>query len=487
MNPATYPSTGRDWEARFFGDFPQPQRARPARGLPDQRRQLADQGRELQRRRRQHGDVHRAFPAPASVRLPGETLDGVADDWPIDYDTLEPFFDENDRMMGVSGLAGDPLCRRQPPMPPLPLGRSGAARQGDEPARLALVAVRHRPSRRSITRDGRAASISAIAPRPARKARNTTDITYWPEAIRPGVELRTRCRVREITTNEHGFAAGVVYYDADGEEQFQRAEVVVIACNGVGTPRILLNSVSGRFPNGLANSNGLVGKNLMFHPMRGLQLCQRAGRQQQSAADLHLEQGVLRDRPVARLRTRLQHPVRPRRGAVGRSGGQRAAARCRGARASRAPSAPTAITSAVGDLRGSAGGTQPRDARPGAEGQQRHPGAEDHYTISDNSRKMMEHGLAAPKRCWQQPARRDLRRQPDLLRRLAFARHRAHGQRPGAIRGQPWGRSHDVKNLFIVDGSLFVTCGGVNPTRTIQALALYVADKMKQRLANLFD
>jgi choline dehydrogenase-like flavoprotein len=50
-----------------------------------------------------------------------------------------------------------------------------------------------------------------------------------------------------------------------------------------------------------------------------------------------------------------------------------------------------------------------------------------------------------------------------------------------------WGRAHDVKNLFIIDGSLFVTSAGVNPTPTIQALALYIADAMKQRLANLFD
>jgi choline dehydrogenase-like flavoprotein len=50
-----------------------------------------------------------------------------------------------------------------------------------------------------------------------------------------------------------------------------------------------------------------------------------------------------------------------------------------------------------------------------------------------------------------------------------------------------WGRSHDVKNLFVVDGSIFVTSAGVNPTRTIQALALYIADNMKKRLANLFD
>jgi choline dehydrogenase-like flavoprotein len=50
-----------------------------------------------------------------------------------------------------------------------------------------------------------------------------------------------------------------------------------------------------------------------------------------------------------------------------------------------------------------------------------------------------------------------------------------------------WGRSHDVRNLFIVDGSIFVTSGAANPTSTLQALALYIADQMKQRLANLFD
>jgi choline dehydrogenase-like flavoprotein len=50
-----------------------------------------------------------------------------------------------------------------------------------------------------------------------------------------------------------------------------------------------------------------------------------------------------------------------------------------------------------------------------------------------------------------------------------------------------WGRSHDVKNLFVVDSSVFVTSAGVNPTSTLQAVALYIADAMKKRLANLFD
>ena len=61
-------------------------------------------------------------------------------------------------------------------------------------------------------------------------------------------------------------ADGVLYYDAEGVERKQKAEVVVVACNGVGTPRLLLNSVSSHFPDGIANRSGLVGKNLMFHP-----------------------------------------------------------------------------------------------------------------------------------------------------------------------------------------------------------------------------
>ena len=52
-------------------------------------------------------------------------------------------------------------------------------------------------------------------------------------------------------------------------------------------------------------------------------------------------------------------------------------------------------------------------------------------------------------------------------------------------RPREWGRCHDVKNLFIVDGSIWVTSGGVNPTSTIQALALYIADSIKKRLATL--
>jgi choline dehydrogenase-like flavoprotein len=116
------------------------------------------------------------------------------------------------------------------------------------------------------------------------------------------------------------------------------------------------------------------------------------------------------------------------------------------------------------------------------------PAARIHYRISENTRRMMEHGIA---------------RATDILT-AAGAKH-IHGERkalnsPGHLLGtarmgtdpdrsvvNEWGRCHDVRNMFIVDGSIWVTSGGVNPTSTIQALALYVADQMKQRLATLFD
>jgi choline dehydrogenase-like flavoprotein len=269
MKQADYPSNGRDWEARLYDDFATSpnRRARPTDyPINDDNSPIkvvnfnGVGGSTIM----YTGHYPRLHPSDFRVR----SLDGVADDWPIDYATLEPYFAENDRMTGVSGLAGDPAYPpKQPPMPPLPLGRSGT-RFAHAMNRLGWHWWPSDTSVATTEYDGRAPCINLghCTPACTQGAKASTDITYWPHAIRAGVELRTRCRVREITVNEHGMASGVIYYDGEGMEQFQPAEVVIMACNGVGTPRLLLNSVSGRFPNGLANSSGLVGKNLMFHP-----------------------------------------------------------------------------------------------------------------------------------------------------------------------------------------------------------------------------
>ena len=187
----------------------------------------------------------------------------------MSYEDLEPYFDLNDRIMGVAGLSGDPAYPHKTPrqMPPIPLGALGetVVRGFDKlgwhwwPSDCAINTASY---------DGRPAcnNCGPCDIGCARRAKSSTDVTYWPKAVAAGVELRTDSRVREITIGPDGLANGAVYYGPDGQVHEQKAKVVVIACNGVGTPRLLLNSASSRFPNGLANSSGLVGKNLMYHP-----------------------------------------------------------------------------------------------------------------------------------------------------------------------------------------------------------------------------
>ena len=111
-----------------------------------------------------------------------------------------------------------------------------------------------------------------------------------------------------------------------------------------------------------------------------------------------------------------------------------------------------------------------------------------HYTMGENTRKMMDHGIARSKDILEAAGATDIGGEAPILNGgwhlMGTARM---GTDPERSVVNEWGRCHDVKNLFIVDGSVFVTSGGVNPTSTIQAIALYVADQMKQRLANLFD
>jgi choline dehydrogenase-like flavoprotein len=110
------------------------------------------------------------------------------------------------------------------------------------------------------------------------------------------------------------------------------------------------------------------------------------------------------------------------------------------------------------------------------------------YTISENTRRMMEHGIARASDILAVAGARNISCSRTVLNSpghlLGTARMGADPERSVV---NAWGRCHDVRNLFIVDGSIWVTSGGVNPTSTIQALALYIADSIKQRLATLFD
>ena len=259
-------------------------------------------------------------------------------------------------------------------------------------------------------------------------------------------------------------ATGVIYYDADGALHHIGAEVVILACNGIGTPRILLNSTSPRFPHGLANSSGLVGKNLMFHPYASISgtfdepLDGYRGPSNtiwsQQFYETDLARGFVRGYTFEI--TRGRGPV---------------------------------VTALTGMSSGAiARRTQHRHARSSAQRRQRNCGAANQLHAQRqqpaDARSRDRARLRRAARC-RRP--RHQVRSADRGGRLAPDGHRADGQRSRTLVVNEWGRSHDVKNLFIVDGSIFVTSAGVNPTSTIQALALYVADNIKKRLVNLFD
>ena len=270
LDPASYPSTEDDWEIHRQTDFnPDPNFRRLPEDYPvnDSESPIAPLMYNAVGGSTIHWGAH--FPRfhPSDFRV--KTLDGVADDWPVSYRQLEPFFDLNDRIMGIAGITGDTAYPEKSPRqtPPIPLGRlgdtvaSGLDKLGWHwwPSDSAVLTAAY---------DGRAAcnNCGPCDIGCTRRAKASTDVTYWPKAVAKGAVLQTHARVREVTVGKDGLADGVVYYGADGQVHRQDARVVVMACNGIGTARLLLNSRSPSFPDGLPNSSGLVGKNLMFHP-----------------------------------------------------------------------------------------------------------------------------------------------------------------------------------------------------------------------------
>jgi choline dehydrogenase-like flavoprotein len=208
---------------------------------------------------------HRFRPSDFRVK----TLDGVGDDWPISYEDLAPYYDRVSEDFSVSGVAGDPAFPyHEVPLPPFGLGEmehkliAAHNRLGWHwwPGSNSIASVKHNALEPCVRRgaclwgcfDGAKASV---------------DRTHWPVSRKLGVKLVQFARVQRVETDSQGLATGVTYVDKEsGETLFQRGRIVVIAANGIGTPRLLLNSTTAACPDGLGNSSGLVGKRLMMHP-----------------------------------------------------------------------------------------------------------------------------------------------------------------------------------------------------------------------------
>ena len=428
-----------------------------------------------------------------------KTLDDVAEDWPLDYATLAPFYDMNDQVTGVSGLKGNPAYPDYaPPLPPIPIGTLGQTlakgfnKMGWHwwPSDVSILSQDH---------DGRQKCVNAgtCDLGCAAGAKGGTNFTYWPILTKAGVEVRTECRVREILINQQtGFATGVLYHGPDGQLHEQNAEMVIVACNGIGTPRLLLNSKSKLFPDGLANRSGMVGKNLMFHPLTGVSGVfsePMKGHEGPMACSIlsqeFYETGTTRNftRGYGLYSGRSTTPMTYALGGYGIDDPIPWGAEHREFMDNIYPYL-AGLTVVSEDL--------PEEHNcvtldPDIADSDGIPAPKITYRLSENTSKMLRHGEERAKEILLAAGAKKV-----LSKAGGKVWWRAGWHQMGTCRmgNDPknsvvnsWGRSHDIKNLFIVDGSIFVTAGAVNPTSTIQALALYIGDRIKTNIETLFD
>jgi choline dehydrogenase-like flavoprotein len=206
-----------------------------------------------------------------------KSRDGLGLDWPLEYKDMEPWYDKTEALVGVygdnNGLENTPDSLNgslQPPPKPRAhemLVRKGAQRLGIPviPSHMAILTkpLNGRAACFYATPCGRGCSIGA-------NFQSTT--VLLPPAVATGrLDIMTDAMVREVTVGKDGKATGVLYIDKQsGKEERATARVVVLAASGCESARILLNSKSNLFPDGLANGSGKVGRYLMDSVGSGL-------------------------------------------------------------------------------------------------------------------------------------------------------------------------------------------------------------------------
>ena len=404
------------------------------------------------------------------------TLDGVAEDWPFRYADLEPYYDLNDAMMGVSGLAGDPAYPPKPerPMPPLPLGHLGiaAARGFDRlgwhwwPVDAAINSQAH-GARPACNRCGPCLIGCANG------AKASVDATYWPKAIAAGVALRPHAIVQQVVI-EAGRARALAYRGADGRDYLQPASMIVIAGNGIGTPRLLLAS---------GIESPALGRHFMFHPVayaRGLFAQELDGPVGPVGCALYSHEFYETDasRGFKRgLQLQVTRESAPLLQAMRLEEAWGAGAQRR-LREEFRHSLPVLVM--VEDL------PEPENCvmLSGGAAADGLPGVRLEYRVSEASRRMLDFGLdRAEEMLRAAGARRVVRQALAPLAGWHLLGTARMGADPATSVADGRGRCHAVGDLMIVDGSLFPTVGAVNPGSTIGALALKLADDLARDIA----
>jgi choline dehydrogenase-like flavoprotein len=407
------------------------------------------------------------------------TLLGYGADWPLDWREMWSYYREVEEALKISGPLTYPWGPPRPRYPYRPHELNAAAlvlAEGAEalgidwtPTPIATLSAPRGLAHPCVYR-----GMCVIGC--ATNAKQSVLVTWLPRALSAGAEIRDLAMAWRVEHDHHGRATGVHYF-REGRSHFQKARNVVVAGYTIETPRLLLNSASERFPQGLANSSGLVGRNLMVQSNQAVWgLMKPEIRSYKGPPSLaitehwnyhdtdkdffggycYMSQGPL---PIVWANTLAKE-----RGLWGAAlleemekynhqAGLKIVGEC-------LPQERNRVT--LSDERDQYGLPVPRVT----------------YSYCDNDQRLIRHSLKFMRRALEAAGATDVWDENDDTCHLNGTARM--GDDPGSSVVDADCRSWDIRNLWICDGSVFPTVGGVNPSLTIQAIACRTADRIRE-------
>jgi choline dehydrogenase-like flavoprotein len=407
----------------------------------------------------------------------GEVAGSTLLDWPLDLKEMEPWYAQAEDKMGVTRTHGIPGL---PGNNNFKVMWNGAKRLGYKQVHTGRMAINSRP------RDGRGScqQLGFCFQGCKTGAKWSTLYVEIPKAEATGkLDLRPECQALQITHDDKGLVNGVIYADKDGNQHRQSARAVCVAGNSFESPRLLLNSASAKFPDGLANSAGHVGKHYMRHMTGSVYAIF------DNPVNMHrgtTMAGIIQDES--------RHD--PSRGFVG---GYEMETLSLGLPFMAAFLNPgdwgPQFTEALDYYSHMAGMWLVGEDMPQAgNGVSLHASEKDQYGLPvpnvhfddhANDVAMRSHAFKQGSAVYDAVGALKTYETPPYPSTHNLGTNRMSEKAGDGVVNR-WGQSHDIKNLFVSDGSQFTTGAAENPTLTIVALAIrqadYIASQMSQKM-----
>ncbi len=395
-------------------------------------------------------------------------------DWPITLKDLEPYYEKAEDKMGVTRTNNIPGL---PPSNNFKVFEAGAKNMGYKKVHTGRMAINSKP------RDNRAScqQLGFCFQGCRMGAKWSTLYTEIPKAEKTNnFELRAEAHVTKINHNKKGKITSVSYINKEGKEKKQKAKAVILAANSIESPRLLLNSKSKLFPKGLANSSGQVGKNYMRHLTASVYAIFKDKVNMYRGTTMA---GIIEDESI----------YNPKRGFVG---GYKMETISLGIPFYAAFLDPGTygenFTKFLDNYENTSGmwivGEDiPQESNQitihkTKKDQYGTPVANVHYDDHPNDIAMRNYAYKKAEALYKSVGAIDIYKTPPYPSTHNLGTNRmSENSSEGVV--DKWGRTHDIKNLFICDGSIFTSGASENPTLTIVALAIRQAEYIKNEIS----